>query len=182
MERGDTLALVKRHIAKDGNLKHMIAVGAIMKELAMRLGEDEVIWEMVGILHDIDFEKCSGLEDHTLKAKEILKGHVSDGIIEIIMAHNYENTGVIPDTKIRKALIASDAVSGLIVASALVMPSRKLEEVRAESLMKKFKTKEFAKGCDRGKIAVCAEIGYRTEEFMPIALEGMKKVAAELGL
>ena len=142
-----------------------------LKELALRLGEDQEKWEMVGILHDIDFEKCNGLGDHTLKAKEILTGIVSDEIIQTIMAHNHENTGIAPDTKIKKALIASDAVSGLVVASTLVMPSKKLEEIKPESLIKKFKSKEFAEGCDRNRISVCTEIGYLVEDFLPIALE-----------
>jgi predicted hydrolase (HD superfamily) len=160
----------------------MIAVGAIMKELALRLGEDQKEWELTGILHDIDFEECDGLRNHTILAKGLLSGKVDDAIIEAIMAHNHENTGVAPDTKLKKALIASDAASGLIVAAALVMPSKKLADVKDESLMKKFKTKEFARGCDRERMMASSELGFSIEGYMSIALEGMKKASAELGL
>uniref|UniRef100_A0A7C3FCI3 Phosphohydrolase n=1 Tax=Candidatus Methanomethylicus mesodigestus TaxID=1867258 RepID=A0A7C3FCI3_9CREN len=182
MERGEAIEIVRRHISKENNLKHMIAVGAIMKRLAEALGEDAKSWEIVGILHDVDFEECDGISDHTLKARDILGGIVSPDMIEAIMAHNYENTGVMPDTPLKKALIASDAVSGLIVAAALVMPSRKLSEVKPEGLMKKFKSKEFARGCSRERISVCKEIGFGVDQFLGIALDGMHTAAAELGL
>ncbi|MGA2572911.1 MAG: HDIG domain-containing metalloprotein [Candidatus Methanomethylicaceae archaeon] len=182
LKREDALALVRKNVAKENNVKHMIAVGAVMKETAKQLGEDASKWELVGILHDIDFERCTGLNDHTKIAKEMLKDLVTDEIIEAIMAHNYENTGVALDSRIKKALVASDAVSGLVVASALVMPSKKIEEVRLDSLMKKFKSKDFAKGASRDRIAVCTELGMTLEGFLSVALEGMKGVSGELGL
>jgi predicted hydrolase (HD superfamily) len=182
LTRDESLALVRKHVAKENNIKHMIAVGAVMRELAVGLGEDPAKWEMVGILHDIDFEKCTGLTDHTKIAKDLLKGVVEDEVMDAIMAHNWENTGVALDTKMKKALVASDAVSGLIVAAALVMPSKRLAEVKPDSLMKKFKSKEFARGASRERMAICSEFGLSLEEFLKAALEGMKKVADELGL
>ena len=182
MLREEAIELVKKHVKKENNIKHMLAVGAVMKKLALRLSEDERKWEVTGILHDIDFEACSGLGDHTLVASRILEGLVEDDVIQAIKAHNYENTGVMPDSKFKKALIASDAVSGLVVAAALVMPSKKLKDVTVETLMKKYKSKDFAKGADRGRIASCAEIGIPVEEFLGIALESMQKIAGEIGL
>jgi putative nucleotidyltransferase with HDIG domain len=180
--REDALTLVRKSVAKENNIKHMIAVGAVMKETAKQLGEDPLKWELVGILHDIDFELCTGLNDHTKIAKEMLKDLVDDDIIEAIMAHNYENTEVTLDSRMKKALVASDAVSGLLVASALVMPSKKMQEVRLDSLMKKFKSKDFAKGASRDRIAICTELGMTLEEFLSVALDGMKGVSGELGL
>jgi len=182
MKRDDAILLVKEHVKKDNNIKHMIAVGAVMRAMAARLGEDQERWELVGILHDIDFEKCKGLEDHTLIAGDLLQGVADQEMVQAIMAHNYENTGVALDTPVKKSLVASDAVSGLVVATALVMPTRKLADVRAESLVKKYKTKDFAKGADRARIAVCEAIGVGVEEFLALALEGMKRVSGELGL
>lgn len=182
LKREDAFALVRKNVAKENNVKHMIAVGAVMKETAKQLDEDPLKWELVGILHDIDFEKCTGPNDHTKIAKEILKGIVTDDIIEAIMAHNYENTGVALDNRMKKALVASDAVSGLLVACALVMPSKKMGEVRLDSLMKKFKSKDFAKGASRDGLAVCTELGMTLEGFLSVALEGMKGVSGELGL
>ncbi|MEM4643892.1 MAG: HDIG domain-containing protein [Candidatus Methanomethylicaceae archaeon] len=182
MSREDGLKLIREYVSKENNIKHMIAVSGIMKEVATRLGENPAEWELVGLLHDIDFERCKGIEDHTLVAKELLQGKISDRLIEAIMAHNFENTNVPLDSVIKKALVASDALSGLIVATALVMPSKKIAEIKIETLIKKFKTKDFARGASRERIALCSELGLSLEEFMEIGLEGMKKVAPELGL
>jgi len=182
MNRADALRLVRGHVAKESNVKHMVAVGAIMKELASRMGEDQDLWELTGILHDIDFEKCGGIEKHALLAKELLSGKVDDGVVEAIMAHNYEKTGVMPDSNLKRALVASDAASGLIVAAALVVPSRRLADVKEGSLMKKFRSKECARGCDRTSMCRSAELGFGIDEFMSIALCGMRKAAPELGL
>jgi predicted hydrolase (HD superfamily) len=182
VDRDAAISLVREHVKKENNVKHMIAVGAVMRSIAAKLSEDQTRWELVGILHDIDFEKCNGLEDHTLIARELLQGVVDQEMVQAIMAHNYENTGVVFDTPIKKTLVASDAASGLVIATALVMPSKKLTDVKPESVVKKFKTKDFAKGADRSRIAVCETVGIGIEEFLALALEGMKKVAGELGL
>lgn len=182
MNRMDAILLVRSHVKKENNVKHMIAVGAVMRATAARLGEDQDRWELVGLLHDIDFEKCQGLEDHTLVAKDLLKGLVDDEMVETIMAHNHENTGVALNTVVKRALVASDAASGLVVATALVMPSKKLAEVKPDSLVKKYKTKEFARGAERSRIAVCETFGLGVGEFLATALEGMKGVSGDLGL
>ena len=180
--RDDALLLVRQYVSKENNVKHMIAVGAAMSSTATRLGQNVTRWELVGILHDIDFEVCTGIEDHTLKAREMLDGKVDQELIEAIMAHNHEHTGVQPDTVMKKALIACDAVSGLITACALVLPTKKLADVRTESLVKKFGSKDFAKGVSREKIMVCEQIGIPRDEFLAVCLEGMRARAAELGL
>lgn len=182
MSREEALALVRAHVCKESNVKHMLAVGAVMRQLATHLEQDLDQWEMVGILHDIDFEICDGASDHTVKARELLKGHVDPVVIEAIMAHNYEHTKIMPDTPLKKGLIASDAASGLVLACALVMPSRKLADVKVGSVVKKFRTKDFAKGVDRDRMMVCEELGVPLADFLGIALEGMKIRAVELGL
>ena len=182
LSREDALKLVRANVAKENNVKHMIAVGAVMRAVAARLGEDPQLWEMVGILHDIDFEVCTGPSDHTIKAKEMLAGVVSDEVIDIIMAHNHEHTHVPIDSKAKKALIACDAVSGLVLACALVMPTKKLADVNPGSLMKKFKSKDFAKGVSRERIMLCTELGVSLDDFLAAALTGMRGRASELGL
>jgi len=181
VSRDEAIALVRKHIRKENNVKHMIAVGAIMREVALRLGEDPETWEAVGILHDIDFELCRGLEDHTLMARDMLAGVLDGEAIRSIMAHN-ERMGIPLDTLMKKALVASDAASGLVVASALVMPTKRLEEVRPETLMKKYRDKDFARGADRSRMRVALELGMTLEAFMAAALAGMKRVSGELGL
>jgi putative nucleotidyltransferase with HDIG domain len=182
MDRAQALELVRTHISKENNVKHMIAVGAVMRQLAMTLGEDPDGWEVVGILHDIDLEKCSGMEDHTIVAKDLLKGRVDDAVMECIMAHNAEATKVPVDTRMKIGLIASDAASGLVLACALVMPSKKLADVKKESLVKKFGNKDFAKGVSRERIMACEQLGLARDDFLEIGLIGMRYRAEELGL
>lgn len=174
--------MVRANVSKENNVKHMVAVGAVMSRLAEHLGQDPVGWEVTGILHDIDYEVCTGASDHTLKAKEILAGKVDEDIMKAILAHNYEHTKVMPDDPLSIGLIACDAASGLVIACALVMPSKKLVDVRPESLIKKFSAKDFAKGADRARMTYCLKLGLTIEEFLPLALEGMVRRSGELGL
>jgi putative nucleotidyltransferase with HDIG domain len=182
MTREDAIKLVRSYVSKENNIKHMIAVGAVMKEAGTKLGEDAQKWEVVGILHDIDFERCSGPSDHTVKSREMLQGLVDEDVIEAIMAHNHEYTHVSVDTKLKKALIAGDAVSGLVIACALVMPSKKLADVKLESLRKKYLSKDFARNVSRERIGICTDIGLALEDFLALSLEGLKEVSGELGL
>jgi len=182
LSKESALAIAREHIRKESNIKHMIAVGAIMGELAARFGEDAVRWELAGLLHDIDLEECSSMEDHGVIAKGILSGKVDDEIIDVIMAHNHEATGVPVDSRAKTALIASDAASGLIMACALVMPSKKLADVRASSLRKRFGSKDFARNVSRERIMRCEELGLSRDDFLEISLEGLRKVSDELGL
>ena len=94
MDRAEALQLVRGHVTKESNLKHMMAVGAVMRQTASKLGRDPDTWELTGILHDIDFEECHGMQDHALIARDILLGKVPDEIIQAILAHNHEATGV----------------------------------------------------------------------------------------
>ncbi len=182
MERAEALELVKGHVSKESNLKHMVAVGAVMRQSAVRLGEDPELWEVTGILHDLDFEECHGMQDHALIARDILQGRVPDEVVQAILAHNHEATGVPVDDQLKRALVAADAVSGLVIACALVLPSKRLAEVKVGSIAKKFGNRDFARGVDRGRIMVCEELGIPRDEFLAVALEGMRLRSEELGL
>ena len=160
--------------------KHMIAVAAIMEKLAEMLGENVKEWKYAGLLHDIDYGMV-GDEEHGLKSAEMLKGKLPENALHAIRAHN-EKTGYMPETKMDYALRASDAASGLIVASALVMPNKKLEEVRLETLKNKFKDKSFARRVERGGIMECEKLDISLDEFLSIALDAMKGIAERIGL
>ena len=182
MNKEEALNLLKHHVENPKLINHYIAVGAIMKALAKRFGEDEEKWEVLGVLHDIDYEKTKDTpEKHGLLARELLEGKIDEEIIRAIERHN-PMTGNVPETLMEKALIPSDAVSGLIVATALVMPGKTLEEVRVESLMDKFKQKDFARAVPRESILKCEEIGLSLEEFFKISLNALKEIREELGL
>ncbi len=180
--RDEALKLIREHVKNEKLIKHMIAVEAIMRELAKRLGEDEELWGLVGLLHDIDYEMTkSQMERHGIVGAEMLKDKLPEEALEAIRAHN-EKTGHEPKTKLAKALIAADNVSGLIVAAALVMPHKKLEEVKLDTLKRKFKDRAFARGANREKIKLCEEIGLSLEEFLELSLNALKKISHELGL
>jgi uncharacterized protein len=180
--RVEALELVRKHVQKENSIKHMIAVGAVMRAVAVRLNENLERWEVTGILHDIDIEECTGMADHTLKAQVILAGRVDGELIDVIMAHNTEASGVPVDSRFKIALIASDAVSGLVTACALVMPSKKIADVQVSSVIKKFGNKDFAKGVSRERILMCQELGIARDDFLALSLDGMRKVSDELGL
>jgi len=179
----EALNLVKKNVAKRNVVYHMLAVEAIMRSLAKHFGEDEHLWGLIGLLHDVDYEKTEGTpEKHGVLAEEILKGLVPDELIRAIKAHSFQHTHIEPETKMEKALIACDAVSGLLVACALVMPSKKLADVEVKTVLKKFKDKDFARGADRERMLLCEEIGVPKEKFFEIALNGLKNTSTEIGL
>jgi putative nucleotidyltransferase with HDIG domain len=183
LTREEALVLVKRNVKKRNIVYHMIAVEAIMRRLARYFEEDEKLWGLTGLLHDIDYERIGDAwEKHGVLAEEVLKDEVSAEIIRAIKTHNFERTNVVPESRMEKALICCDAISGLFVACALVMPSKKLAEVRVKTVAKKFKDKDFARGADRERILFCEKVGVPKERFFEIALEGLKEYAEEIGL
>jgi len=166
---------------KNENLKkHMKAVASIMEEVAIKLGEEKDIWWLTGLLHDIDYE-IADYDEHGKISAEMLEGKLPEYALHAIKAHN-ERAGFYPKNKIDYALIASDAISGLIVASALVMPNKKVSEVKIETLKNKFKDKSFARKVDRNRIKEYEKIGISFDEFLSLALKGVKKISHEIGL
>ena len=183
MQREEAIELVKQNVKQQNLIKHMLAVEAIMKECAEFLQEDKEKWGLVGLLHDIDYEKTKdNPEKHGLIAEEILKGKVDEEIIHAIKSHNFENTGVMPESKLENCLIAADSVSGLIIACALVIPSKKLKDLSLKTIKKKFKQKDFARNCSRERILFCEKIGIEKEKFFELALKALQGISEELGL
>jgi len=183
MDRDDALEVIRSNVKNRNIIRHMIAVEAIMRGLAEHLGEDEELWGLTGLVHDVDYEKtASNFREHGVLAQKILKGRVPEETLRAILAHNYEYTGVTPEETLDKALIAADAISGLIVACALVMPSKKVKDVKVRTVKRKFKDKDFARGANRERIALCEELGVPKEKFFEIALKAVERVAGELGL
>jgi len=177
--------LMEKKVETDALRKHMLAVSAIMEALAAKLGiegEDTEKWALVGLLHDLDYERTKdNFEQHGLVTAEMLNGELPEECLDAIKAHN-ERTGFEPNSEMAKALIAADAVSGLIVPTALMMPSRKLADVSVKSLKKKFKDKSFARTVSREKIMICEDLGLDRNEFFKLALEALQEISDELGV
>lgn len=182
MDRQEAIELIKENVKKENLFKHILAVGATMKKSAEFLNEDKEKWELVGILHDIDFEKMTNPKEHGIISAKILEGKVDEEIIKAIKSHNFENTGVVPNSNMENCLIAADAISGLIIAIALIIPSKKLNDVKVESISKRFKEKDFARNCKRENILYCEKAGIEREKFFKIALIALQEIASDLGL
>ncbi len=163
--------------------KHALAVEACMRAYARKMGGDENLWGVVGLLHDFDYEKWPSLDDHPYKGNEILKERgYSNEVRRAIMSHA-EYTGVTRDTPMEKALFACDELAGFITACALVKPGKSLSEVEAKSVRKKMKDKAFARSVSRDDIVQgAADLGIDLEEHIAFCIEAMKGVAQALGL
>ncbi|MFP4000879.1 MAG: HD domain-containing protein [Candidatus Natronoplasma sp.] len=183
ISREEALDMIEDNIDTENLQNHMLAVAQIMKRLAERLNEDEKKWEILGLVHDLDYEETKDdPEKHALKSAEMVEGKVPDDVYRAIKAHNHEHTGVEPKNDMEYAIHAADAVSGLIVATALVMPNSKLEEARPESVEKKFDDSSFAKNIDRDRILYCEELGLERDEFLELSLKALQEIDEELGL
>lgn len=182
MSRDEALQLLKRYVKNEKMIKHMLAVEAIMRAIAKRLGEDENLWSITGLLHDIDYEIVGkDLSKHGLISAEILRNKLPEDALKAIMAHN-ELTGIKYDAPLAIALKAADHVSGLIVATALVMPNKKLSEVKVSSLKKKFNQKDFARGVKRDRIRLIEKLDIKLDEFLELSLKALQRIHEELGL
>ncbi len=184
MKREDAISILKKHVKNENLFKHCLATEAVMRDLALRFNEDVEKWGVAGLLHDIDVELTSSdIKTHTHKAVEILKENgVDDEIIEAIKMHNPEAWGKSSDEKFHIALRAGETITGLIIATALVYPDKKLSSVKLESVLKRFKDKRFASGANRETIKECEKLGISLEEFSKIALSAMQKISDQLGL
>lgn len=183
IDREEALVLLRKYLRDDKLVKHSLAVEAILREMARKTGRDEELWGLTGLLHDLDYEYTQKEpERHANISAQILEGLLPEDGVNAVKAHNYRHTGYIPVSSLDKALIAVDAVSGLIIATALVMPSKKLSEVRLETLVNKFNDKSFARGCNRARIELCMDAGVELEAFLALSLDALKRVADRLGL
>ncbi|MFQ5723352.1 MAG: HD domain-containing protein, partial [Terriglobia bacterium] len=163
--------------------KHALAVEACVRAYARRLGGDEEIWGIVGLLHDFDYERYPQAPDHPLEGSKILRQRgYPEEIIQAILSHaDYMN--VPRETPLQKALYACDELAGFITAVALVRPNKSLVEVKVSSVKKKFKDKAFARTVNREDIyRGAAELGVDLDEHIATCLEAMRGIAPELGL
>jgi putative nucleotidyltransferase with HDIG domain len=183
LTRDEALQHIKERVHTPELIHHMLATAAIMEGLAARLGQNEEKWYLTGILHDIDYEETKDDPDrHSLLAAEWLQEMgVDEEIVHAVKSHN-NHEGVERTSLLDKALYATDPLSGLITATAYVMPSKTLAEVKPKSIKKKFKDKSFARGANRDQIRGIEELGVSLQEFYEIALKAMQDIAPSLGL
>ena len=175
---------IMHEFVKNENLrKHMYAVSEAMRQYAKKYGEDEEKWAVVGLLHDFDWEIHPNAEEHPVKGSEILKERGYSGeILRAILSHA-DYTGVTRESLMEKTLFAVDELTGFIIACGLVQPSKKLADVKVESVRKKFKKKEFARQVSREDMINGAEgLGVDLNEHIAFVLNAMKGIEDKLGL
>ncbi len=181
--------LVNKYITNPITKLHLRETEVFMGNLAKRLNEDEEKWSIIGLLHDIDWDLTKdNSTEHCIKAQDILKeAGASDFLIETIISHGYGNEAIPPFqqkqrvTTIQHCLVAAETLTGLIIASTLMTPDKKLSSLSLDSLKKKFKTKKFAEKCNRELILECEKAGIPIDEFLQIGLTSLQNIAGELG-
>ncbi|HUW24721.1 MAG TPA: phosphohydrolase [Patescibacteria group bacterium] len=196
LTRDEALNLIDEHVANKNIVKHSLALEALMggvyEELKSRGRSDEELggtkeeWEMAGLLHDGDY--CEGVpaEKHGIQVTEWAKQKglaVPENVAYAMAAHNWHGNGTEPKTLMDWTIFMGDSLTGLIVATCLVLPSKKLAEVTPEMVLRRFKEPKFAAGTRREDVAMCQEkIGLSLEEFVKISLESMQKISGQIGL
>jgi len=183
LSRDAALALLHEHTEGPGLRKHAYAVEAAMRAYARKQGADEELWGVTGLLHDFDYEKHPSREEHPFVGCRILeeRGYPKE-MIQAILGHA-AYSGTPRETPMARALFASDELCGLITASALVQPNKSLAEVTPDSVLRKMRTKGFARSVNREEIEQGAgELGVPLEEHVAFVLAALQGEAKALGL
>ncbi len=180
MDISDARALVRETTTKDITVRHLISVEGVMRRLARHFDEDEERWALTGLFHDLDQDVTGDdIERHAnLAASWLREREVDDAVVNGVLAHAH------PEYRtdlMSQAIVAADAVAGLLVASALVRPEKAIG-MKVSSVKKKLKEASFAPGVNRDEIHACSEIGLDLDAFIGLGIEGLQLVAADIGL
>lgn len=184
MTREEALGLLREHVQNQNLVKHCLATEAIMTGMAERLGEDRDKWALTGLLHDLDFETTKDSPaEHTKKTIELLtdRGFPQDAL-QAVREHNAEALGIPRQSKFGIALACSETITGLIVATALIYPDKKLASVKPKSVRKRMKETAFARKINREIIRECERIQLALDELIELSLTAMQGIADQLGL
>jgi uncharacterized protein len=183
ISRDEALKLLLENIQSENMRKHCFASEAVMRALARRLGKNEDEWGIAGLLHDIDVEITNAdPKIHGPYAENLIKGKVTYEMLDAIMMHNEMASGKERTTEFQHALAAGETITGLITATALVYPDKKIAPVKAKSITKRMNQKAFAASVKRENILECEKIGIPLNEFAEISLNAMKEIDEVLGL
>ncbi|MGD2098902.1 MAG: HDIG domain-containing protein [Desulfobacterales bacterium] len=181
--REEALALLKNYNKNESLIKHALAVEGVMRYMARKRGGDEEKWGVIGLIHDLDYEQFP--DQHCKKTEEILReNNWPEEYIRAVVSHGWGIcSDVKPESDMEKVLYAIDELTGLVVTSALVRPSKSVMDMKAKSVKKKWKQKQFAAGVDRSIIEKgAAMMGVELSELITDTIMGMREVAEEIGL
>jgi len=181
--RQEALELLHRYNESDSLRKHAYAVEGVMRFIGRKRGGDEETWGIIGLIHDLDYEKFA--DQHCQKTGEILREHGwPEEYIRAALSHGWGICSeVAPETELEKYLYAIDELTGLVVTTALIRPSKSVMDVQVKSVKNKWKDKRFAAGVDRSIIEKGAQmVGVGLEELIDDTIKGMQEVAEAIGL
>jgi uncharacterized protein len=184
MNRECALRLLDKYIKNSNMIKHSLATEVVMRALANKLGENEEKWAMAGLLHDLDVElTASNPKKHALETVNILrKIDFDEETLEAIERHNQAASGKTRNLVFHHALAAGETITGMITATTLVYPDKKLSSVKTKSITKRMKQKAFAASVNRDTIRECEKISIPLNEFAELALNAMRTISDDLGL
>ena len=181
--RADAWKLLNTYNQSESLIRHALAVEGVMRHMARKYGEDEELWGIVGLIHDLDYEQFP--DQHCRKTEEILRQNGwPEPIIRAVISHGYGIcTDVEPLSTLEKVLFAVDELTGLVATTALVRPSKSVMDLKAKSVKKKWKDKRFAAGVDRSIIEKgAAMLEVELAELISDTIAGMQEVADAIGL
>jgi putative nucleotidyltransferase with HDIG domain len=181
--REEALVLLKKYNQSESLIKHAYAVEGVMRYMARKYGEDEDVWGIVGLIHDLDYEQYP--DEHCKKTEAILKeNHWPEDLIRAVVSHGWGIcSDVEPKTKMEKVLFAIDELTGLVATSALVRPTKSVLDMKAKSVKKKWKDKRFAAGVDRSIIQKGVDmLGVELGDLINDTIMGMREVSDAIGL
>ena len=179
----EAVQLLEKNVKAENMRKHCYASEAVMRAIAGHLGRNEEEWGIAGLLHDIDVEITNAdPKTHGPYAEKLLKGKITDEMLDAIVMHNEMATGKKRTSEFQHALAAGETITGLITATALIYPDKKIASVKPKSVTKRMKQKAFAASVNRENILECEKIGIPLNEFAALSLEAMKKIDSTLGL
>jgi uncharacterized protein len=184
MKRDDALNLLQQYVKNEKMIIHSLCSEAVLRALARKLDRDEEKWGLAGLLHDLDVELTNAEPTiHALKTAEILSEKGIDAeIVDAVKMHNEMATGLERMTEFQHALAAGETVTGLIYATALVYPDKKIAAVKTKSVTKRMKEKAFAASVNRDHILECEKIGLPLDEFVDISIKAMQEISDQIGL
>ena len=181
--REEALTLLKKYNQSESLIKHAYAVEGVMRYMARKYGEDEDVWGLVGLIHDLDYEQYP--DEHCKKTEAILKENQwPEDLIRAVVSHGWGIcSDVEPKTNMEKVLFAIDELTGLVATSALVRPSKSVMDMKAKSVKKKWKDKRFAAGVDRSIIQKGVDmLGVELGDLINDTIMGMREVSDAIGL
>lgn len=184
ISRDEALVLLEQHLKNEKLIMHCLASESIMRALANKFGEDPNAWGIAGLLHDLDYEKThDDPSRHGEETAKILEQEgAAPGLIDVIRKHNAECLGLERASTFEHALACAETITGMIVATALVYPDKKIASVKTKSVTKRMKTPHFARAVSRERIMECEKIGIPLNEFVTISLSAMSEISDQLGL